>query len=373
MAESALSVTEVGRRVLAECQPAHSLSLQFERCHILVRSNLAELIDRLRDYYEDFVSPESAPTVTVNVIEAAVPALDCTFTEQPRSPGKTRKEEFCDARDGRIVRKARTGMVFMFGPQMQLAIGPCADNLNQVINFINNRHVAWGLDQRRLLLHAAGVCVGATGLGLAGTSGAGKSTLALHLLSRGLSFVSNDRLMIASDAQGLSMHGLAKMPRVNPGTLLHNPQLVQLLPAVRRQQLSDLPTGELWELEEKHDVPIGCVYGPGRFPLTARLCGLVVLTWKHGGGPPIAREDTLRERSDLLPAIMKSPGVFYLQTGRPGTYAHVAGDYLDVLGDCPVLEIAGGASFTEAAALCVAFLERYGTDNDGRAGDDDGE
>ena len=59
------------------------------------------------------------------------------------------------------------------------------------------------------------------GIGIAARAGAGKSTLALHLLSSGLSFVSNDRLLIKAGASGPELAGIPKMPRVNPGTLLN--------------------------------------------------------------------------------------------------------------------------------------------------------
>jgi HprK-related kinase B len=361
MAEPAICVNEMTQRILAAHPPEHCVGLQFEECHIHARTNSRRVADRLRAYYLGFVVPARAPTVTVNLIEASPPHLDCTFTPQPRPPGKRQpKEEHSNLRDGRIVRKVRTGMVFMCGSRTHLAVGPCELNLNQVINFINQHHIAWGLDRRRLLLHAAGVCDEKNGLALAGASGTGKSTLALHLLSRGLDFVSNDRLMIAQDARALTMHGLAKMPRVNPGTMLHNSRLAQFLPEARRQQLRDLPEKELWDLEEKFEVPIRRVYGPDRFVLQSRLCGLVVLTWARTGAPPVVREDLLRQRRELLPAIMKSPGTVHRRADQPGRYAHVTQDYLKVLGDCPVLEIAGGVSFGGAAEHCIAFLQRHG-------------
>ena len=59
-------------------------------------------------------------------------------------PGKTKiKEEYVDLDDGRIVRKRLTGMLFVFGGGQNVAVGPCGANLNQVINFINNRYIEW--------------------------------------------------------------------------------------------------------------------------------------------------------------------------------------------------------------------------------------
>jgi hypothetical protein len=66
-----------------------------------------------------------------------------------------------------------------------------------------------------------------------------------------------------------------------------------------------------------------------------------------------------------MQALMKSPGVFYPQVGRPGTYPHVVQDYLDVLGDCPVLEISGGVSFGDAVDHCIAFMQRCSPPREG--------
>ena len=64
---------------------------------------------------------------------------------------------------------------------------------------------------------------------MAGFSGAGKSTLALHVMSLGATFVSNDRVMVAetpaNDSGAPMMYGVAKHPRINPGTAMNNPDL----------------------------------------------------------------------------------------------------------------------------------------------------
>jgi HprK-related kinase B len=359
MAEPILSVECAAQAILGAHPSTHAVDLEFEECAVHARSNRPDVIERLRDYYDGFVVWTPGRTVTISVIEAPPPVLECTFRPQPPGPGKTRlKEELCDLRDGRIVRKVRTGMVFICGGETHVAVGPCAANLNQVINFINHHHLMWSMDRKRLLLHAAGVCDRRGGLALAGLSGAGKSTLALHLASRGLDFVSNDRLMVARDGVALSMHGLAKMPRVNPGTILHNPNLASLIPESKRNKLRGMPEDELWRLEDKFDVPIGRVYGPERFVLRSHLRGIVVLTWKRTARETVVRQSTLQERLDLLPMIMKSPGPFCPRPGSVDTGAHTAQDYLELLGDCPVLEIAGGVSFPDATDRCQAFLER---------------
>jgi HprK-related kinase B len=116
---------------------------------------------------------------------------------------------------------------------------------------------------------------------MAGFSGAGKSTLSLHLMAGGATFVSNDRLLITPDGDGLMMSGVAKLPRINPGTILNNPTLTALLSDAEKATLSSLPEQELWELEQKFDVPINTCFGEDRFVLSAKMTGLVVLNWQR--------------------------------------------------------------------------------------------
>ena len=90
----------------------------------------------------------------------------------------------------------------MFGGGRNLAIGPCLENSNQVINFVNNRFIEWSVRRGSLLCHAAAVSQGERGISFAGFSGMGKSTLALKTMGQGLSFVSNDRLLISRGEGG---------------------------------------------------------------------------------------------------------------------------------------------------------------------------
>ena len=72
------------------------------------------------------------------------------------------------------------------------------------------------------------------GLVIAGFAGAGKSTLALEIMGHGTDFISNDRVMVSRQGQTLTMAGVAKMPRINPGTVLNNPNLASVMNAEDR-------------------------------------------------------------------------------------------------------------------------------------------
>jgi len=343
--------------VLAAHPRTADLELTFEDITVAVTSNSPDLIARLAGYYRDFLGGGGAVRLTVTAIESAPVALDLPFTVKAREPGKTKhKEAYVDLPDGRVVHKLLTGLVFFFGHGVNAALGPCLANDNQIINFINNRVLEVRLRAGDLLLHAAGVAEGERGLAIAGFSGAGKSTLALQIMRHGTDFVSNDRIMVSRTASGLTMRGLAKLPRVNPGTVLNNPSLAPVMDAAERQTFAALPPAELWDLEHKYDASIDACFGPGHFRLSCPMVGLAVLTWRREPAPLVCRVVALADHRALLAAFMKDPGVFY-DPDDPSEEA-MAGPqaYLDRLGDLPVLEITGGVDFEAAARICLDFL-----------------
>lgn len=342
----------------AHPRPA-GLEVTFEDITVSVSSNSPELIAKLSAYYHDFLGGGGAARLAVTAIEAEPASLALPFAIKEREPGKTKlKEAYADLPDGRVVHKLLTGLVFFFGHGVNAALGPCLANDNQIINFINNRVMEVRLRAGDLLLHAAGVAEGDRGLAIAGFSGAGKSTLALHIMSQGTDFISNDRIMVSKSETGLTMRGLAKLPRVNPGTVLNNPQLAPVMDAADREAFAALPKAELWDLEHKYDASIDTCFGPGRFRLSCPMAGLVVLRWRRDGGAMTHRLVDLRQHRDLLPAFMKDPGVFYEPDDPSATAMASPDEYLERLGDLPVLEIDGGVDFAAAAAVCLDFLRQ---------------
>lgn len=347
---------------IREAVPAENgLLLDFGGCVIEAQCSTAALRDELAAYFKEFVTssvgPSGTPDIIVSAHEIGKPETGLEFSVKQPDTGKTRiKEEWADLEDGRVVRKRLTGMHFAFGQGENAAFGPCLANANQVINFINNRFIEWKLNQGGLLGHAAGVAHHGRGLSLAGFSGAGKSTLALHLMSRGTTFVSNDRVMVEHNGDGLTMFGVAKQPRINPGTALHNPDLCAIVEPDLRREFLAMPTEELWRLEHKYDALIDECYGPGRFLLSHPMHALVILNWQRMGGPMRAARVDPVERTDLLAAFMKDTGLFYLPADAVRAQGPGVDDYARMLGRADLIEISGGIDFDGAAALCLHYM-----------------
>lgn len=350
---------ELYRRLVGETALEHTLGLRFDGLGFRLRSDDAVLVDELRGYYGAFVDDAlegAAIEVQARQDAAIEPPAGLEFTINPPGPGKTKlKEEYVELDGGRLVRKRLTGMLFLFDGRTNLVCGPCRENPNQVVNFINNRYSGRLLDGGALLLHAAGVARSEHGLALAGVSGAGKSSLALHLLRRGLDYISNDRLLLDRAADGsLELHGVPKLPRINPGTALNNPVLREILPAKRRRVYAELSPEELWEIEEKYDVFVEELFGEGCFRLRAPFSALVILNWRRGGGAVRLRPLELTPGHSLLPAFTKRPGVFHYPPSRLDSHDDTA--YLERLADRPVYELVGGIDFERAAELCLELL-----------------
>ncbi len=343
---------------------------RFGGLSILVESNSPALVETLQQYFHCFqrdwkpADGEEQSGIVVTALESEPAWFPLVYRDWPRDPGKIHlKERIADLAGGRVVHKVRTGMQFLVGGSMRLAVGPCLRNANQVINFVVTQYIEHHLHRGWQLCHAASVDAGGHGLILAGLAGAGKSTLALHLVGKGLAFVSNDRVLVQAQSPSVTAAGVPKLPRINPGTAMHQPQLHDVLPAARRQELAALESDALWRLEEKYDVDVDAAFGPGFLTQSTRPAALVVLTWRRDdSSPPKLCEASLADRPDLLEAIAKSPGPFHV--GRGGNLQAPVrphpGDYLRHLAHVPLFEITGGVDFAHASAMCMDLLPQRG-------------
>lgn len=343
------------------------LTLDFSGYRLSIRSNSGALLERLGDYFSSF-RIEAGDGVEVTVIESPPFEPGAGFVDWRREAGKEGgKDAIHDLTDGRLVQKVRTGMLFLQSPHHRIARGLCLENDNQVINFLNNQYMNHLQNRGHLICHAAAAVMDWEAIGIAGFSGGGKSSLMLRLmgLSRETRYLTNDRLFLARDSseEGKTQAlGIPKLPRVNPGTLVSLPALEPLLSADRRIELLAMPAAELWQLEEKHDVEIEAVYGPGRIATRAPLAAMVILNWDRNSTEPFAMTKVdPRERRSLLAALVKSPGPFY--QAEDGSFLREElqpGEerYLQVLGETPVWEARGTVNFELAAKQCQSIMSR---------------
>lgn len=352
------SIHKLAQAVTAGIEFGEPLDLRFGQCGIRIRTNDHDVADRLRHYFRAFVESVDAPEYEIIAIQIAPPDLSLRFEDWPRDPGKIgRKDLICDISGGRVVRKARTGMQFLVSADTKIAFGDCRTNDNQVINFVISQFMAWLRGQGWEICHAAGIVFGDMGIAISAASGGGKSTLALHMMSHGAKFVSNDRLLIAQCDGAARMAGVPKMPRVNPGTLLNNADLVGILLEDRRRALKALNREELWGLEEKYDVDVEECFGKNRQVMEAQLSAFIVLNWDRTSDAPFClRPVNLAERPDLLDPIMKPPGPFVLGTGGdvPRTVFDLdRNSYSHRLRGVKILEATGVVDFDAACSAII--------------------
>jgi HprK-related kinase B len=331
-------------------------------CKLCIRSNSEQLIEKLSNYFSHVQSNPDQADVEIFAIECDAPELGIHYMDWQREPGKMgRKDSYVDLDEARLVRKVRTGMVFYQSDALRIAAGPCLQNDNQVINFINSQYMNWLLQRGWLICHAAGLVYNKHGMAIAGFSGGGKSTLMLHLLENPeIRYLSNDRLFVKSSNHMLEMVGIPKLPRVNPGTIVHNPSLEALISRGERERLLALPNDQLWVLEDKYDVMIDEVYGPNRIAEQASLSSFLVLNWQRESTQPLqVKQIDLAQRQDLLAAIMKSPGVFYQNADGEFLKENALLDkqsYINSLKNINVYEVSGRIDFAALTHHCLALL-----------------
>lgn len=344
----------LGRHILIR----DSLRFSIGEFSIRIRSNSSKLLSHLADYFSHFAEPSGHAEVELIAIEADAPELPLQFTHWCREPGKTgRKDSYHDMAYCRLVRKVRTGMVFLQSADLRVATGPCLANENQVINFINAQYMNWLQYRDWRICHAAALTYDNRAYAFAGFSGGGKSTLMLHLLTGDkTAYLTNDRLFIRTVGGEILANGIPKLPRVNPGTIVHNPSLHGLISPQQRQTLLAMPNDELRELEDKYDVDIEEVFGPDRIVISAPLQALIILNWQHNSRQALSVDQvSITEREDLLDAVMKSPGPFYQYPNRRfyrDNTPLTKQPYLDLLKHIVVYEVTGGTDFAGLAAYC---------------------
>jgi len=361
MADRQTGIAELAKQVCAGIETPYLVTLACGACVIQVQTNSRDFFERLTVYFTPFLVDADHPDIQITALEMPCPDLQLKYLDWPREVGKVgRKDSYVDFADGRACRKVRSGMQYLLGADVQVIFGNCMKNDNQVINLVVSQYIGWMLKRNWALCHASGVAHRGQGMAIAAFSGGGKSTLAMHLMRRGLDFISNDRSLIALEKGQAVVRGVPKHPRINPGTVLHNPSLTSVIPSARQREIITLPAQEIWDLEEKYDALVDQIFGPGRFQLKASLSGFLILNWRRESNAPTRFQHIdIIERPDLLSAVMKPPGPFFAPEDGKGPFGNVSAnkeDYIPVLSQSPVIEVTGRVDFEQATDFCIDFL-----------------
>jgi HprK-related kinase B len=336
-----------------------TVPLRFVDVPIRVQTNDAEVEAGLRAYFGRHVTSEDAlPAAVVRLIQGALDPGGL-FVDVPRGAGKKVKEAVQDVPGARYVLKRTTGVLMGLWPGHAFAAGELRAHLNQPINLINACFAKTVLRRGHVLLHASAVAWNGRVAALAGPPGAGKSTSALHLVEAGYRFVSNDRLLVHPQPRVVEAVGYPKMPRVNPGTLVHHPRLVALLSDDERRRYTALAPDALWDLEEKRDVDLEAAYGPGTVELSGNLQALVLLKWSRGGQGLSVRRLEAAEALANLPLFYKDLGAFDLDrpARRDGQVERLS-RFAELLGRVTVVEVTGAPDFEALVDVVGDLLAR---------------
>ena len=333
-----------------------------------IQTNSAILLIELQRYFKNVVTTSQTPDCRLQAIESdEFDLVGQDWVDWPRPLNKAgRKDALLESPLGRLVYKVKTGMLLWQHQETPLCIGPVEAHPNQVINFILTQSLNQHLRQGWLLGHCAALEIQGKGLAIAGLSGGGKSTLMLHLMEMGEHFISNDRLVFQNQNSQVVMRGIPKHPRINPGTIVHNPRLHGLISAQQKQDYLAMPQETLRQIEHKFDADVNEIYGSNCYKSETQLSALIVLNWQGNSDKTTSlRQTTLKESPELLAAIIKSPGPFYADAS--GKFLALEGaleenlataPYFQKLGDIPCWELTGKIDFHQASQLVLKQLDK---------------
>lgn len=331
--------------------------LDFLGYRIDIRTNSLRVAAYLRTYWRQYLSSHGAASRTLHVVQGA-PEYDAarmTPWARASSPGRAPKESYYEAQGARLILKNRTGVLIRLNREATTIAGDVDRHVNQVVNLIATM---FGMDLLRrgyVMLHGSAVARagGGDALVFLGNSGSGKSSVALQMVERGgWDFVSNDRVLLKVDGDGVIVVGLPKKPRVNPGTLLASAQLARLVPAKKRPTYEQMPRSELWGIEDKTDVDVARTLGASE-RLSARLGGMYALDWRNDGDGLTVEPLDSAGALEAMRITHKDFGVFELHPPRrdalqPRRRVAAAATFYRVLGraDPPRLAADLHAAFT---------------------------
>ncbi len=353
----------------AKAACTYALPLTFNGLTIRVLADHPAILDHLEVYYAGLTASGLLPKEvhTLDQPELPVWLLDqqadtsgreWTAVTRAKTSALGLKEAYVDTPQGRWIHKVRTGMVLFQSLTAPAAIGELNKHSSQVINFINNQFLNHHQRHGYLLGHASAFDIDGNVTAIAASSGGGKSTLMLKALETAKArFLSNDRILFKPENDQVSVIGVAKHPRVNPGTLINSPRLSDILPTEERDRFTGMPKSQLWDIEQKYDVLIPNAYGEGKTALSGTLKHLILLDWALDATAPTALSSVdIPQTPEALDGLRKSPGPFFQHVDGhfPPEQAQSAKVYAEHLERVEVLRLTDAIDFERAIALLQA-------------------
>jgi HprK-related kinase B len=338
--------------------PNDVLTLSFLGVTLSAYTNDERVASGLARYFSPFRTPARPDDGLPIYLLQGTPTYDPLRLQDVtrRDAGRSVKEAFYDVPGGRIVVKRRTGIAIYIAEPEHLVVGDVLRNLNQAANVVSTVFAKAMLRRGYVMLHASAALGEVGGVAFAAQSGAGKSTMALALVEEGYRFVTNDRLLVRPDQGRVEMVGLPRIPRVNPGTLLRLSRLTALLPPEARRQYERLSPGALWAAEDKRDVEVDRIFGPGTFQLTGGLGIIYVLVWHPGEGACEVRPLDPGGRRAVLRRMVKQVGVQDLHPPSQGIQEAV----LDAIAEAvPACEVTGQPDVSALRAFIIGSHQRF--------------
>ena len=275
------------------------------------------------------------------------------------------KEWFYDLPEGRIIKKAHTELCFIQTDKHVIAFGECLNNIHQLITFINQQYINEFIRAQWLMFHGAVVGIGQMGVAFFSHQGHGKTTEILSLLSNPkVKFLSNDRFLGRVLNGQLSAKSIAKLPRVNPGSILQLPELHSILPENEFHALFEYSKNDLWHLEDKHDVFIDRIYGENKIISDQSIDYIFFLNWDPQSNQPLeVNKISISDRPDLLPSMIKPRGPLFSdeqhQFDQKDDYQSRK-DYENALDSCGnVFEVTGEVDFETLTEICLELASAH--------------
>lgn len=337
-----------------------TLRLDLAGFRIDIETNSLRLASRLQSYFAGFLAVRPhEPDVRLRAV-VGEPSYDPARMQpwpRPAASSRAPKESWYDASSARYILKNRTGLVITLRVDEITVTGALDEHANQVVNLISTLFGLSLIERGCVMVHASAVVDPRSGRALVflGNSGSGKSSLALQLVERGgFEFLSNDRVLMRVQGEGVAVFGLPQKPRVNPGTLLASDALSRLLPRSRRRIYERLPKEELWRIEEKTDVDVEREFG-ARTRLTAPLARVYSLEWRPGGEGLAQRALDAAGALRALEATAKDFGPY----DRRGPSRDPAPEFRRIARRVPFIAVSGHA---DPRALAGVLLDACASD-----------